>query len=60
MIEGAVTFDGCPCPDGTTSFIPQGAARGPTAGAVIEDGRFTINRDQRTFTGDFLVEIVAA
>jgi hypothetical protein len=59
-VEGTVTFDGQPIPDGNISFIPQGDARGPTAGAVIKDGRFAIDRARGTFTGTFRVEIVAA
>ncbi|NLE39896.1 MAG: hypothetical protein GX621_17905 [Pirellulaceae bacterium] len=59
-IEGTVTFDGRPIPNGNISFIPQGDARGPAAGAVIKDGRFAIDPAKGTFAGTFRVEIVAA
>ncbi len=38
-VQGTVTFDGQPVPDGTISFVPIDPALGPDAGR-IENGRF--------------------
>jgi hypothetical protein len=58
-IEGTVTLDGQPLPEGCIKLLPQEGTPGPTAGATIEKGRFTIDAAQGTFVGRFRVEILA-
>ncbi len=58
-IEGTVTFDGKPLAAGQISFLPVPGTKGPTAGATIEDGAFTIASAGGTFAGKFRVEITA-
>ena len=40
-VRGKVTFDGRPVEQGTISFLPTDG-KGPTAGALIENGRYTV------------------
>lgn len=40
-MRGIVTLDDQPLPNGTISFIPQDG-QSPTAGGVIEDGRYRV------------------
>lgn len=58
-LEGTVTLDGKPLDEGAISFVPLPGATGPTAGANIAAGRFSIAADQGTFPGTFRVEITA-
>jgi hypothetical protein len=58
-IEGAVTFDGTPVPKGQIRFIPTPAGLGPTAGAVITDGRYTVSAEKGLVPGRYRVEITA-
>jgi len=58
-VDGNVTLDGKPLAEGAINFIPQLGTAGPTAGAAITEGRFSIERDRGTFTGMFRVEITA-
>jgi len=58
-LEGTVTLDGQPLPDGYISFRPMAGTPGPTAGGRIVDGRFAISRQDGTFAGKFRVEITA-
>ena len=53
-VSGNVTFDGQPVNKGSISFLPA-EGRGPTAAAVIEQGRFST----RVATGRFKVQILA-
>ena len=50
-LEGTVTLDGQPLGEGSISFVPLPGTAGPTAGANIAAGRFSIAADQGTFTG---------
>lgn len=58
-IEGVVTLDGTPLVEGWVKLLPQAGTPGPTAGATIENGRFSIDASKGTFTGRFRVEILA-
>ena len=59
-IDGTVTLDGQPLEKGSITFIPQAGTQGPTAGAEIVDGNYTISTAGGTFAGKFRVEITAA
>jgi hypothetical protein len=59
-LQGTVTLDGYPLAEGAISFRPQPGTQGPTAGAKIKDGTFTIASEEGTFTGTFRVEITAS
>lgn len=41
-VTGTVTLDGAPLTSGQIQFIPDGDTGGPTAGATIENGAYTI------------------
>jgi hypothetical protein len=58
-VEGRVTFDGAPVPEGKISFIPLPGTSSPTAGATIKDGDFKVPRDKGVRPGKFRVEIRA-
>jgi len=58
-IEGTVTIDGQPMAEGCVRLIPDEGTSGPTAGAIISNGRFTIDGAKGTFAGRFRVEILA-
>jgi hypothetical protein len=58
-IEGTVTLDGLPLAQGYIRLLPQEGTAGPTAGATIEQGHFSIDASKGTFAGSFRVEIVA-
>jgi hypothetical protein len=59
-ITGTVTFDGKPLDKGEITLIPQTNTKGPTAGAEIVGGKFTIPAAGGTFAGKFRVEITAS
>jgi hypothetical protein len=59
-LEGTVTLDGQPLPQGTIRFIPQPGTGGPSAGGEIRDGAFSIDADKGVFGGSFRVEITAS
>ncbi|MBN1911970.1 MAG: hypothetical protein JW818_19770 [Pirellulales bacterium] len=54
-----MTMDGQPMPKGSIKFLPEKGTLGPTAGASIENGRFSIDASKSTFAGKFRVEILA-
>ena len=58
-VSGQVTFDGVPVERGSIAFIPDGQTVGPTAGAVIEKGRYQVPRDAGPVLGTHRVEITA-
>ena len=58
-LQGTVSFNGQPLSHGRITFRPIQDTGGPTAGAKIVDGQFTITPDQGTFSGMFRVEITA-
>jgi len=59
-LDGTVTLDGEPLPQGSIVFFPQPGTRGPTAGDNIVDGRFSIAPAEGTMAGTFRVEITAS
>lgn len=59
-IEGNVTLDGKPLQKGQISFVPLAGTKGPTAGAEIVDGKFSIPNEKGTFLGKFRVEVTAS
>ena len=59
-IGGTVTLNGQPMPRGHIAFRPCPGTPGPTAGADIVDGRFTILSKGGTFAGEFRVEITSS
>ena len=59
-IEGTVTLDGQPLEKGQITFVPQGDTKGPTAGAEIVGGKFTIPAVGGPLAGKFRVEITAS
>lgn len=59
-LEGTVTLDGKPLAEGRIKFIPQPDTGGPSAGAKIAEGRFSIARAKGIFPGMFRVEITAS
>ena len=59
-IEGTVTLDGQPLEKGQITFVPKQGTQGPTAGAEIAGGKFTIPAAGGTFSGKFRVEITAS
>jgi hypothetical protein len=56
-VSGNVTLDGAPLKDGMISFIPDATTESPTAGASIEDGKFSIPRQGGPLPGKYRVEI---
>jgi hypothetical protein len=56
-VDGDVTFKGEPIADGSINFIPIDGTAGPTAGASITDGRFSIPRRGGLVPGRYRVEI---
>lgn len=59
-IDGTVTLDGAPLALGYISFRPKLGSPGPTAGAEIIDGKYSIAPQGGTFVGKFRVEITAS
>jgi len=58
-VSGSVTFDGVPVEKGSIAFIPDGATVGPTAGALIEKGRYQTASGMGPVLGSHRVEITA-
>ena len=59
-IDGTVSLDGAPLAKGYISFRPEFGSPGPTAGAEIVDGKYSISTEGGTFAGKFRVEITAS
>jgi hypothetical protein len=59
-VSGTVTFEGQPLADGYVMFVPLDGTPGPTAGAMVENGKFEIAEECSVFAGNFRVEIVAS
>lgn len=59
-VEGTVTVDGQMLESGQFTLIPLEGTRGPTAGAEIVDGKFSIASNGGPLAGTFRVEIMAA
>ena len=58
-VSGSVELDGKPIQTGTITFIPEGATQGPSAGATINEGRFSIPAEGGPVKGDYKVLINA-
>jgi hypothetical protein len=58
-VEGTVTLDGRPLEKGSIQFSPLPGSTGPTAGANIVGGKFTILPVGGPFAGKFRVQITA-
>lgn len=56
-ISGAVLLDGKPLESGTISFLPAPGTQGPTAGGIIEDGKYSIAAGEGAAVGMARVEI---
>lgn len=50
-------MDGTPIAEGTINFLPAGGTKGPTAGASITDGRYSIAAAKGPCLGRHRVEI---
>lgn len=55
--RGTVTVDGEPVESGMIQFTPSEGNTGPVAGAVIENGKYSVGRKQGPVVGTNLVEI---
>jgi hypothetical protein len=58
-IQGNVTLDGSPLPNGEIVFIPSAGTTGPTAGSEIKNGGYSVSAANGTSAGVFRVEINA-
>lgn len=58
-VTGQVTLDGVAVEKGSIAFIPDGQTTGPTAGAVIEKGKYRTQSGSGPVLGSHRVEIVA-
>lgn len=56
-VAGSATLDGAPIAEGTINFFPAGETKGPTAGASIMDGRYSIAIAKGPCVGRYRVEI---
>jgi hypothetical protein len=56
-VSGTVTLDGQPLPRGVLQMNPANQKDGTACGALIEDGKFTIPREQGPVPGEYLVVI---
>lgn len=60
QINGTVTYDDKPVPNGFVSFAPDGTQgnKGPGGGAPIDQGRFKTEANRGTVGGPHVVKIV--
>jgi hypothetical protein len=56
-VAGRVTLDGTPIAEGTINFLPTSGTKGPTAGAPITDGLYSIAAAKGPCVGRYRVEI---
>src|SRR5688572_29821884 len=56
-VSGAVTYQGKPVEDGMIQFIPSAETQGPTAGAEIKDGKYSIPAQSGPVPGSYRVEV---
>lgn len=57
-VEGTVTFDGQPIPEGSIVF-DAADGRGQAAGGKIKDGKYEFSADAPTFAGEKIVRVKA-
>jgi hypothetical protein len=58
-VAGKVTFDGQPLKEGRIMFVPDQANPGPTAGAQIVNGNYSVPAANGVFIGKNVVQINA-
>lgn len=58
-VNGAVTLNGEPVPNGVIRFAPSAGTTGPMASAMITDGQYQIPREQGPVAGSYEVRIHA-
>lgn len=58
-ISGEVKFDGKPLATGVIEFIPNPDTNGPSTGAQIEAGRYSVPRDKGAVVGNYRVQITS-
>lgn len=58
-VEGVVNFDGQPIAEGQINFIPAPGTVGPTAGSVINGGKYSVPAEKGLKPGKYRVEISA-
>jgi hypothetical protein len=58
-VTGKVTFEGQPIEEGSIQFVPQTGTEGPSAGASIKEGTYSIPRESGPVPGSYRVEINA-
>ena len=58
-LTGTVTFDGQLLPDGRIVFRPQSGTEGPSAGGLIQEGKFAVSSSEGVVVGSYRVEIEA-
>ena len=56
-VSGAVMLDSVPLENGWAEFTPKDLANGPNAGAIIKQGRYSIEPTGNVSPGDFVVQI---
>ena len=56
-VQGSVKYNATAVEDGTISFIPQGAIAGPPITAIIENGRYRIEKVAGPPVGVYRIEI---
>ncbi|MCS7303630.1 MAG: hypothetical protein NZ602_00780 [Thermoguttaceae bacterium] len=57
-VTGTVSLDGKPLASGSINFQPAPGLKAPSAGAPIENGRFSIPADQGLLPGEYQVTII--
>jgi len=58
-LEGQVTFDGKPVESGAITLVPTEGTTGPSSGAEIKEGKYSIPAESGPVPGNYRVEIIA-
>ena len=58
-VNGTVTVDGAPLPNGLIEFFPVDPRKGQPGGAAVENGRYAVSAEKGLFAGDYQVRIRA-
>jgi hypothetical protein len=56
-VSGRVTYEGEPLPAGRILFTPAAGNRGPSAGGIIEAGRYRIRADEGPIVGEHTITV---
>lgn len=59
-VKGTVAFDGNPVEQGTIAFLPAEGTDGPSAGAEIRNGEFSLTQEDGPVIGEHRIEIRAS